>query len=93
MKAPNLPSLRLSLPAPQTGQRRGSRPEPSFGKKCGPSASSSAVSTWLIVSSLVPSTAAEKSRQKFRSTSFQSMRPPETSSSWFSRSAVKLYST
>ena len=26
MKAPNLPSLMLSLPAPQTGQRRGSRP-------------------------------------------------------------------
>src|SRR6516165_8636177 len=64
MKAPNLPSLMLSLPAPQTGQRRGSRPEPSSGKKCRPSSSSSAASTWLIVSSLVPSTAAEKACQK-----------------------------
>ena len=34
-----------------------------------------------------------KSRQKLRSTSFQSVRPPDTSSSWFSRSAVKPYST
>ena len=42
MKAPNLPSLMLSLPAPQTGQRRGSRPEPSSGKKCRPSSASSA---------------------------------------------------
>jgi len=46
-----------------------------------------------MVSSLVPSTAVEKSRQKLRSTSFQSVRPPDTSSSWFSRSAVKVYST
>src|SRR5215469_5928010 len=72
MKAPNLPSLTLSLPALQTGHRRGSRPEPSSGKKCRPSSVSSAASTWLMVSSLVPSTAAEKSRQKSRSISFQS---------------------
>src|SRR6516162_9821295 len=64
MNAPNLPSLTLSLPAPQTGHRRGSRPESSSGKKCRPSSASSAASTWLMVSSLVPSTAAEKSRQK-----------------------------
>ena len=46
-----------------------------------------------VLDALVGSSASADTRQKFRKTSFQSMRPPEISSSWFSRSAVKLYST
>src|SRR5260221_9611121 len=94
MKAPKRPSLRERRPAPQPGQRRGSRPAalsgPSSGKKWRPSSASSASSTDLIVRSLVPATADEKSRQKSRNSCFQSTRPPETSSSWFSRAAVKV---
>jgi len=56
-EAPNLPSLRLSRPAAQPGQRRGSLPSCSRGRNAGRVSSSSAAITWVIVSSLVPATA------------------------------------
>ncbi len=93
MKAPVRLSLRPSRPVSQAGQRRGSRPSSRGGKKWGPSCSSRASMTLVMVRPLVSSTAALKARQKSRSTSFQSMRPPEMSSSWASSLAVKSYST
>ncbi len=94
MKAPILPSFSPSRPSRQTGQTRGScPPSTGAGKKCEPSSRSSVVSTWVIVRSLVPLTATSKAVQKSRNTVFQSILPSEISSSWFSSSAVKLYST
>ena len=93
MKAPNLPVLRLSSPAPQVGQERGLEPSPRSGNRCGASASLIFSITSEMRSSFVSSTAPVKSRQKSRSSCFQSARPPETSSSSSSSSAVKSYST
>ncbi len=95
MKPPPRPSLRPSRPSPQAGQARGSLSGlfGSGGKKCGPSSWSSASMTSLIDRSLVSATFLLKAFQNCASTVFQSLRPPETSSSWVSMSAVKLYST
>jgi hypothetical protein len=68
MKAPNLPSLSESWPAPQVGQARGSPPSAFSGKMWGPSRPLSASRTSATRNSLVPPIAAEKSRQKSRST-------------------------
>ena len=93
MKAPNLPTLRLRRPSPQLGHWRGSPPSALGGKMCGPRISFSASSTSPTRRSLISPTAAVKSRQKSRSTSFHSSLPSEMRSSFSSRSAVKSYST
>ena len=93
MKAPERPSRSPSRPPAQAGQARGSVPSPRAGKKCGPSSSSSASMTSLILRSLVAPTARENSSQKSRITSRQAIRPPEMSSSCSSSPAVKPVST
>ena len=80
-------------PNRRSGRRAGSSRRVWRGKICGPSNSFSASSTSVVRSSLVPPMAAEKSRQKSRRTSFQSISWFETRSSCSSRSAVKSYST
>ncbi len=94
MNAPPERAVRIeSRPSPQFGHRRGSVPSPASGKMWGASTSLILSSTSPIRRSAVSSMAAWNSSQKRRSTSFQSAAPALTSSSWFSMSAVKSYST
>ena len=93
MKEPNLPSLSESCPPPQFGQARGSEPSARAGKMWGASTSFNDSITWVVRNYLVPPTAAEKSRQKSRRTSFQSISWLKTRSSFSSSPAVKSYST
>ncbi len=73
MKAPNLPSFSDSWPSPQDGQARGFDPSAFGGKICGARMSFRLSRTCVVRKSLVPSSAAEKSSQKSRSTCFQSI--------------------